>query len=160
MNTSEKMATMNILNTVVRSVVCIDKTVRGDFVGRLYNCYMEEPIEFEQINQMLGAINRLLNRVNWPQATFELRSFSDVKPKLYNPETIREYMTLEELDNFHGALATFSVAISTRQNATWQGEIIWVETGTALPFASELELLRVMGDTMQALKTKTDKLGR
>lgn len=51
--------------------------------------------------------------------------------------------------NHSGKLDTFLVHIKYRQNATWQGEIRWVEKGKNVSFRSELELLKLMDNALE-----------
>ena len=49
-----------------------------------------------------------------------------------------------ELLEHRGELSTFVVYIQYRQNATWQGDIVWVEQGAMRSFRSALEMLKLM----------------
>ncbi len=40
--------------------------------------------------------------------------------------------------------ATFIIQIQCKQNATWQGEIVWSEKKETQRFRSELELIKLM----------------
>ena len=45
--------------------------------------------------------------------------------------------------------ATFKVEILYQQNASWQGEIIWMEEKKRLYFRSALELMRMMDSAFE-----------
>ena len=47
---------------------------------------------------------------------------------------------------------SFLVEILYQQNATWQGTVKWVNTGTTQNFRSALELLRLIDSTMASEK--------
>ncbi|MCI8982442.1 MAG: hypothetical protein HFG78_08560 [Hungatella sp.] len=43
-----------------------------------------------------------------------------------------------------GKKATFIVNVQYRQNATWQGKVLWAETEKSCNFRSALELLKLI----------------
>ncbi|HIT64097.1 MAG TPA: hypothetical protein IAC37_06550 [Candidatus Ventrimonas merdavium] len=43
-----------------------------------------------------------------------------------------------------GELVTFVVHVNYRQNATWQGEVVWADTKQRCRFRSALELLKLI----------------
>lgn len=43
---------------------------------------------------------------------------------------------------------TFVVRVSHCENATWQGEVTWVESNRKKQFRSALELIRLMDDAL------------
>ncbi|MCI8888854.1 MAG: hypothetical protein HFG70_12330 [Hungatella sp.] len=51
--------------------------------------------------------------------------------------------------NETGKRATFLVNVQYRQNATWQGKVLWAETGESCHFRSALELLKLMDGAME-----------
>ena len=74
-------------------------------------------------------------------------SFQDEEEKQHlKPEKVLEG---REVANHSGKLDTFLVHIKYRQNATWQGEIRWVEKGNNVSFCSELELLKLMDNALE-----------
>ena len=40
--------------------------------------------------------------------------------------------------------ATFVIQVQYRQNATWQGQVVWSEKHERTPFRSELELIKLI----------------
>ena len=48
-----------------------------------------------------------------------------------------------------GKLATFSLSILFRQNATWQGTVAWLEGGKSQSFRSVLELVFLMDSALR-----------
>ena len=54
--------------------------------------------------------------------------------------------------------ATFTIQIKFQQNATWQGEIRWLEANQTQQFRSELEMLHLMMDAMTQSKLEKDAL--
>ena len=50
---------------------------------------------------------------------------------------------------------TFEIAVKFRQNATWQGQIFWVERNLRQNFRSVLEMLKLMDEAMTEGEEKT-----
>ena len=48
-----------------------------------------------------------------------------------------------------GKKATFLIQVQYRQNATWQGEITWVEKKESIRFRSALELIKLIDSAVQ-----------
>ena len=95
----------------------------------------------------IKIIERLLDRIDYPQSSVKIRSFQEKEEKrLLKPEKVLEG---REVANHSGKLDTFLVHIKYRQNATWQGEIRWVEKGKNVSFRSELELLKLMDNALE-----------
>lgn len=102
---------------------------------------------FSHEYQLIKIIERLLDRIDYPQSSVKIRSFQEKEEKrLLKPEKVLEG---REVANHSGKLDTFLVHIKYRQNATWQGEIRWVEKGKNVSFRSELELLKLMDNALE-----------
>ena len=54
----------------------------------------------------------------------------------------------KELLGHSGDNATFIVHVRYRQNATWQGDILWAEKKKKLYFRSALELLKLIDSAL------------
>ena len=48
-----------------------------------------------------------------------------------------------------GKKTTFLVEVQYRQNATWQGNVTWVEKSEKQPFRSALELLKLIDSALE-----------
>ena len=101
--------------------ICVDDRQHGENSGRLYCCYSREAMYFAHEYQLIKIIERLLDRIDYPQSSVKIRSFQEKEEKrLLKPEKVLEG---REVANHSGKLDTFLVHIKYRQNATWQGEI-------------------------------------
>lgn len=122
--------------------VCIDERGAAGSGGRLYHRYGKEPGLFQNEYQLLTLMEELMDRIGYPQASVEMRSYGKK-----NPETGRGEKTpavsAEEVAGQQGRCATFLVHVQYRQNATWQGEIFWAERQRLQTFRSALELLKL-----------------
>jgi hypothetical protein len=57
-------------------------------------------------------------------------------------------MTLDNAKNYQGSKGTFIVHVQARQNATWQGNVVWAEKNITRTFRSALELLKMMDNSL------------
>lgn len=122
--------------------VCIDSYRDGVLAGRLYNPGMTEEFSFGSMSRFLVRMEELLDQMNFPQPFAASRSFTSApveKPKGAGSEA----------DGPAGALATFTVRVLFRQNTSWQGSVVWEETGREENFRSALELLLMMDGALK-----------
>ena len=127
--------------------ICVDDRQHGENSGRVYCCYSREAMYFAHEYQLIKIIERLLDRIDYPQSSVKIRSFQEKEEKrLLKPEKVLEG---REVANHSGKLDTFLVHIKYRQNATWQGEIRWVEKGKNVSLRSELELFKLMDNALE-----------
>lgn len=123
-------------------VICLDETEEAEDSGRLYSCYSTEPAIFKDEYQLLLLMEQVMESINYPQASVELRMYGGKDAlKHEKPDKVMEQ---RELLEFRGAKATYAVRVQYRQNATWQGEIMWLEQNITRSFSSELEMLKLM----------------
>mgnify|MGYP000254470611 CR=1 FL=1 len=47
----------------------------------------------------------------------------------------------QTLMQFRGKLATFLVGVTSRQNASWQGQVVWMEQQIRKHFCSDMDLM-------------------
>ncbi len=52
----------------------------------------------------------------------------------------------------------FLVSIYHQENQSWQGSIQWLDSGNKVHFRSQLELLTLMNDAVEASSTRGDSL--
>ena len=136
----------NILN------LCIDDTRNGEGSGRIYHCYNKEPILFENEYQMIRHMERLFENISYPQASTKDRLFIERKDAALE-EAVR-VMDPNEITNKGGEKGTFIVHVQYRQNATWQGEVVWAEKKITKSFRSALELLKLIDSALEQTDTE------
>ena len=122
--------------------ICVDSREGEDCRGRLYCRYTKEKIPFQSEYHLLKLMEGLMDRIGYPQASVEMRSYK--KKERFQDEPLPRMLEGEEIFQKRGELATFLVHVQYRQHATWQGEAAWVEQGCVKPFRSALELLKLM----------------
>lgn len=130
-------------------VVRLDSNSKHSLCGTVYSPYFKKSCSFLSELEFISCISGLLNDLGFPQEAFECRSF--FKPRRRR-ETVRKASeTMDEqsfqTDRVSDERATFVVNVQFRQNASWQGNVTWVEKGQTLSFRSVLELLTLMGET-------------
>ena len=155
-------------SSIVR--VCCDRFEDGDWSGRIYTRYQEEPTGFRNAGGLLGRLEAFYNWLGYPQESVECRSFQKPlkRKRVQGTASIQENGTRqkgerivvvkEETMNKHqGEKATFVVRIQYRQNASWQGQVTWAEKNKTVPFRSALELLKLIDSTEVASEESWDR---
>ena len=126
------------LNRTVR--IYVDSYDNKIPVGRFHLASEQECQPFYGMIQLLLKINHNLDRENFPQSFSELRKFQ-MPSKNYLAQSLQN-------NQMQGKLATFSLRILFRQNASWQGSVTWVEGNQEEYFRSVLELISLMDDAL------------
>ena len=83
-------------------------------------------------NDRLEAFEKMLSDI---QSTAEREKQADQPEKVWG---------CEEMLQERGVRGTMVIHVQYRQNATWQGKILCVETGETQEFCSMLELLKII----------------
>lgn len=131
----------NIIN------ICIDKNIDGDMVGRIYHCYDVKPWPFSNVVRMVALMEELFDRISFPQASTESRTFENVTHG--NRGKLKKVAAPEDIAAHQGIKGTFMVCVKYRQNSTWQGEVQWIEGGKTQKFISVLELLKILNNSLK-----------
>lgn len=107
----------------------------------------EWEIPFSNLMELLLTVEQLLDERQSPQQCMRPRIF-DVPARWPPPRT--------SPCTGHGAvLATFTLRILFRQNASWQGSICWLERGVEAQFRSALELIGLLDSALWGLTEKS-----
>ena len=122
------------------TVVCVDEYDKKVPRGRIYNNYLEKGVEFVGVIDLLKKVEMLLEEMNLPQSFSERRTF--------RPSNIPLSEAQVDDDVKEGKLATFSIRLLFRQNASWQGSVAWHEGKTEESFRSVLELLLLIDSAL------------
>ncbi len=128
--------------------VCVRSREDDDYAGSIWNQYDEAGCEFRGLADMVRQMELWYDRWNFPQRSTYVRSFADdavhEMKKSVLGERNQDWMPAEK-----GALGTFVIHVKYRQNATWQGEAVWVEGQEKITFLSVLELLKWIDRSLQ-----------
>ena len=160
--------------------VCIDGNEKDEITGRLYSRYSEKPIPFDNMNCLLIQMDRLMDWIDFPQSYTKERKFSDTSGSICPAEEKvggmsdktdridarwhakanregRRMKTTDEILSEAGKKATFVVNVQYRQNATWQGKVLWAETGRSRYFRSALELVKLIDGALDEAQMEGSK---
>ena len=135
--------------------VCIDDNKDADYQGLIYHQYADEPISFNGIASMILEMENLFDEWDFPQRGLAERKFNKKKEnhKRPVPETENDKLKIEIISDTHGVrnvqnkkgkLATFVIQVVYRQDASWQGHVIYQEENEKLDFNSALELIKII----------------
>ena len=134
--------TLNYTDAALR--VCVDRAEGGQIQGRMVGRRLTGPVPFGDVGSLLLQAEAVMDAQNFPQAFQRGRSFvarSAGAPAAQRPE---EGMPRQAVEGAEGAEATFVLHVDTRQRATWQGTVDWLDGGAPQPFESVLELLKLI----------------
>jgi len=123
-------------------VVSINNYDHGILCGHLHPTFSDEHLPFKGTIAFLQSIEALLNSTKFPQSFCSVRRF---QPVGHAPTPASSSSGLG-----NGRLATFSLKILFRQNASWQGSLCWLENNQEVPFRSVLELLLLIDSALQS----------
>ena len=129
------------------TTVCIDSYESGVMSGRFYNSYLDSGVTFQSLTQFLVEMERTLDRMEFPRSFTAARTFAPVP---------HGRTAAPDFGFCCGARATFAVRVIFRQNASWQGSLLWLEGEREQSFRSVLELILLMDS---ALNQKDEKAG-
>lgn len=125
-----------------RSVMTVRITAyrNGCLQGRLSGVELEGELEFDSTIELLLQMQQLMDASNAPQRNEEVRSFpgeGSLSPQKKPVSAARA-----------PALAVFQINVMFRQNATWQGNLLWVDVNEEAHFRSVLELLMLLNSAL------------
>ncbi len=115
-----------------------------NITGALNNLRLDQDLKFENLTQMLLGIEQILDMIQYPQASLETRSFSQVTGSV-EPEKALKLAADKGKDT---PIATFKLNILFRQNASWQGSLVWLEDNSEVQFRSALELVQLLDSVL------------
>lgn len=118
--------------------------------GRFFStCRPDTPFSFNGLLDLEKQMGMVFDRLSFPQTSHEVRRF-DRQPGHHPPEEARNQQMEQLIENNENAnkelenQATFVIHVRYRQNATWQGEIKWVNQNKSQYFRSSLEMIKLM----------------
>ena len=139
-------------------VLCVDTVDHDTITGRYYHGYQQDASRFYGISEILFQLEELFDKLRFPFAGTNNRSFL-YRNTSYAFEERNRVMSDEELLEKHGELGTFIIRVQHRQNSSWQGRITWVEEDKTVNFRSVFEMMKLIDGAMEQYKTEEDKKG-
>ncbi len=139
---SEKHMSAKVWNEAFcTTTVCINSYEDGILQGHFFNRFLPEGRSFNSTIQFLLEMEQMLDEMAFPQPFHTARSFA----KTQSMDTGPPVMVSQT-----GTVATFTVRVLFRQNASWQGSVIWQEGRVEQSFRSVLELIVLMDSAMRS----------
>ena len=120
-------------------VICVDSYENKVLKGRIYNVLRDSSVTFKSAVDMLIKLEQLLDEAKLVQSYSVKRVFT---PNTANGSPVQAG-SVED-----GKLATFSLKLLFRQNASWQGSVLWCDGNSEESFRSVLELLLLMDNAL------------
>lgn len=139
--------------------VCVDDVSSTGYTGAFYHAYAKDGVAFTTSVELISRMNNFYDVLGYPQSDVALRSFFEEKQTDYAQlnTSRRELLAKEGVGSpqaQHGKIATFQVFVMYRTNATWQGELRWVEKDRTVYFRSALEFLKLIDDALERAVNK------
>jgi len=146
----------------VRMRVEIASYGRGFYRGKLFSQYLDTPYEFFTLVRMIEKMEEIFDSKKFPQAFLSPRTFRENKKNKHTrPSDISRASDSVDLSLYEGSgngNCTFEIHVRFRQNASWQGQILWVENDLKKDFRSELEMLKLMDEALIELESDFDQI--
>lgn len=125
-------------------LVCVDSYENGVPRGQMF-LPGQTGERFGSLSQLLIRGQQLYEQSGGVQSYTTPRVFALAKPLTPVPCVGTEPT--------RGSAATFEMRILFRQNASWQGELLWLEKNVRQNFRSVLEMITLMDSALRALDT-------
>ena len=97
-------------------------------------------------------MERFYDAIGYPQAATKTRKFMERKggriPAKEHMAVISDGQALIQL---RGNLATFLVGVTSRQNASWQGDVVWMEQKIRKHFCSDMDLMVFVDEAVKKI---------
>lgn len=126
--------------------ICIDRNIDGEMVGRIFHCYDENPWPFANVVQLLQQMETFFDAISFPQAATETRSFGETGKT--GIKQLKKICEIDDVTVHRGEKGTFVAHVQYRQNATWQGTLVWVEKECRQGFTSTLEFVKLLDNAL------------
>ena len=136
----------------------------GDVLkGILYSHFLDAPYEFTNLLQVIEKMEDVFDSKGFPEAFMTPRVFGASAHGKKNHEMSRNINMKDLVGTIaqpepSGAKCTFEISVKFRQNATWQGQILWAEKNLKQNFRSVLEMLKLMDEALADSEEKVEQV--
>lgn len=142
----------------VSNLICIgvDRKENGEYSGRIWHPYEDDPVVWCGTIQLIQEMEQLYDEWKFPQSSTSCHSFKTKKNAGGRQQRGGDHlaMDIQRVQNKKGDLGTFLVRVKYRQNASWQGEVVWAEGNQRRSFRSALELIKMMDSVLEQGETE------
>lgn len=123
--------------------------------GMIFYPGMPKAEEYESLIHMAGIMEETMNQMNSPMNSMTHRSFTDGEKHTFGIYERADLTENQSKVHIHpGNLATLEIRVYYRFYATWQGEILWINTLEHIRFDSFLEMTKIIADIVYAEKSE------
>ena len=131
-----------------KSVIKVYEYREMNLSGIIVNPYYENELYFASTTQLLKMLDQLQDELSFPDKSMQPRSFDKdgVHPTFESPAE-------PDAQKKRKTLASFEISILFRQNASWQGSVVWMEKATSAEFRSVLELIFLIDSVLSGMDT-------
>ena len=137
-------------------MVCVDGVENGDIYGRYFHRYKKEETFFPDSATLVIEMERFYDAIGYPQAATKTRKFMERKGgRIPAKEHMAVISDGQDLIQLRGNLATFLVGVTSRQNASWQGDVVWMEQKIRKHFCSDMDLMVFVDEAVKKSGTVT-----
>lgn len=136
----------------IKVTSCLNSSLQGE----LQHVLSGQVNYFRSFLEMVFLIDERLEELGLPQPNLEMRSWRH--PYLVKKEEVNLIDNSAENENFKNIGGSeFLVRVLFRQNASWQGEVHWLDSDEKKNFRSLLELIVLLQEAMdKTSKPKAD----
>lgn len=157
------------------AMVCLSvyREGHGAVWGEIHNMYYEYPIPCHDMGDFLIKLDNIYNELGHPMAYMALRSFFPHRQgrtektaphayhdeRLFDPYSIKKGRGAEKGIGAGKMQSLFYIHTIFRQNATWQGKVVWLKAGDpkSCHFRSALELVHLLDEVLHAKEQSDSK---
>lgn len=107
--------------------------------GSIKNSFYDEAVYFSSLTELLFGIDKILDELDLPKQSATIRSFSAKSGDNTTPSNSAPP---------GGKLASFNLRVIFRQNAGWQGTLVWLEGEKEASFRSVLEFIYLIDSAL------------
>lgn len=121
--------------------ICADR-IDEDVAGRVFSPLRLECIAFRGMGELLVKMDELFDKVGYPQAFQDKRSFDKDRERvnLYRGIPEGELKPTDIVDKC-GIVKTYDVIVNSRKNTSWQGTVYNADGTFVADFNGEIALL-------------------
>ena len=129
-----------------KSVIKVHEYREMNISGVIVNPFYESELYFGSTTQLLKLLDQLQDDIRYPEKSMNPRSFAkDGSHSL--AVGVQESDAQKKLKT----LASFEISILFRQNASWQGSVVWMEKVASAEFRSVLELIFLIDSVLSGM---------
>jgi len=117
-----------------------DTTMRS---GVLYHAEEPDGLHFTSYPELIGGLEQQFERLKYPRANMRRRAFGEGVDNcwLSLPTPASAWHAFDEKGKHAGKKCTYHLRVTHREHASWQGNLLCVETGSRFFFSSFQELV-------------------